>query len=321
MYEKKILDAIQMLVDNAVDKASFDKTIKGTISKCVDKQNGKYVVIYQDSSFYAYSNDTSQVYNAGTPVYVLVPRNDMTQTKTIIGSVNKLGSDYIKTVDSIDKFDVVGNTVAILSSEQGVCSYTENGDALILYDRAADSSLAEIDITAANTYIKQSEYLVLGGEFRTNLSKEQRYTGNYGLGFDLNFADNTTGETVKRTYLVDVNNMLGKPYEYSKPSKQKIVFNIDGKNFINIDKIYLFCYDFPNIALDKPDDIFVSNLILEAAIPLSETELAGNKLTLIMPQGIYFDSNDSATAARQIKTEVLIDNQVVNEDSNLLKYY
>ena len=321
MYEKKILDAIQMLVDNAVDKASFDKTIKGTISKCVDKQNGKYVVIYQDSSFYAYSNDTSQVYNAGTPVYVLVPRNDMTQTKTIIGSVNKLGSDYIKTVDSIDKFDVVGNTVAILSSEQGVCSYTENGDALILYDRTAGSSLAEIDITAANTYIKQSEYLVLGGEFRTNLSKEQRYTGNYGLGFDLNFADNTTGETVKRTYLVDVNNMLGKPYEYSKPSEQKIVFNIDGKNFINIDKIYLFCYDFPNIALDKPNDIFVSNLILEAAIPLSETELAGNKLTLIMPQGIYFDSNDSATAARQIKTEVLIDNQVVNEDSNLLKYY
>lgn len=321
MYEKKILDAIQMLVDNAVDKASFDKTIKGTISKCVDKQNGKYVVIYQDSSFYAYSNDTSQVYNAGTPVYVLVPRNDMTQTKTIIGSVNKLGSDYIKTVDSIDKFDIVGNTVAILSSEQGVCSYTENGDALILYDRTAGSSLAEIDITAANTYIKQSEYLVLGGEFRTNLSKEQRYTGNYGLGFDLNFADNTTGETVKRTYLVDINNMLGKPYEYSKPSEQKIVFNIDGKNFINIDKIYLFCYDFPNIALDKPDDIFVSNLILEAAIPLSETELAGNKLTLIMPQGIYFDNNDSATAARQIKTEVLIDNQVVNEDSNLLKYY
>lgn len=321
MYEKKILDAIQMLVDNAVDKASFDKTIKGTISKCVDKQNGKYVVIYQDSSFYAYSNDTSQVYNAGTPVYVLVPRNDMTQTKTIIGSVNKLGSDYIKTVDSIDKFDIVGNTVATLSSEQGVCSYTENGDALILYDRTAGSSLAEIDITAANTYIKQSEYLVLGGEFRTNLSKEQRYTGNYGLGFDLNFADNTTGETVKRTYLVDVNNMLGKPYEYSKPSEQKIVFNIDGKNFINIDKIYLFCYDFPNIALDKPNDIFVSNLILEAAIPLSETELAGNKLTLIMPQGIYFDSNDSATAARQIKTEVLIDNQVVNEDSNLLKYY
>lgn len=321
MYEKKILDAIQMLVDNAVDKASFDKTIKGTISKCVDRQNGKYVVIYQDSSFYAYSNDTSQVYNAGTPVYVLVPRNDMTQTKTIIGSVNKLGSDYIKTVDSIDKFDIIGNTIATLSSEQGVCSYTENGDALILYDRTAGSSLAEIDITAANTYIKQSEYLVLGGEFRTNLSKEQRYTGNYGLGFDLNFADNTTGETVKRTYLVDVNNMLGKPYEYSKPSEQKIVFNIDGKNFINIDKIYLFCYDFPNIALDKPDDIFVSNLILEAAIPLSETELAGNKLTLIMPQGIYFDSNDSATAARQIKTEVLIDNQVVNEDSNLLKYY
>ena len=48
MYEKNILDAIQILVDNAISKAGFDKTVQGTISKCVDEKNGKYVVIYQD---------------------------------------------------------------------------------------------------------------------------------------------------------------------------------------------------------------------------------------------------------------------------------
>ena len=322
MYEKNILDAIQILVDNAISKAGFDKTVQGTISKCVDEKNGKYVVIYQDSSFYAYSNDTSQTYSAGTPVYVHIPKNDFTKTKTIVGSVNKLGSDYINKVDSVDKYDIIGNTVLTLDGEQGVCSYLPNGDALILYNKDEENSLIDIDITAANTYISQANYLVFGGKFRTNLEKEQKYKGIYGLGFDLIFADNMTGESVKRTYLVSVNNMTGNPYEYTKASNQKVVFNMDGANFIEIDKIYLFCYDFPNSSSEeKPDDIFVSDITLEAAAALTNDELEGNKLTLITPQGVYFDDTDNDNSQRSIKTEVRIENNLVNENSDMLRYY
>ena len=322
MYEKNILDAIQILVDNAISKAGFDKTVQGTISKCVDEKNGKYVVIYQDSSFYAYSNDTSQTYSAGTPVYVHIPKNDFTKTKTIVGSVNKLGSDYINKVDSVDKYDIIGNTVLTLNGEQGVCSYLPNGDALILYNKDEENSLIDIDITAANTYISQANYLVFGGKFRTSLEKEQKYKGIYGLGFDLIFADNMTGESVKRTYLVSVNNMTGNPYEYTKASNQKVVFNMDGANFIEIDKIYLFCYDFPNSSSEeKPDDIFVSDITLEAAAALTNDELEGNKLTLITPQGVYFDDTDNDNSQRSIKTEVRIENNLVNENSDMLRYY
>ena len=322
MYEKNILEAIQILIDNAISKAGFDKTVQGIISKCVDEKNGKYVVIYQDSSFYAYSNDTSQTYSAGTPVYVHIPKNDFTKTKTIIGSVNKLGSDYINKVDSIDKYDIIGNSVLTLDEEQGVCSYLPSGDILILYNKDAESSLIDIDATAANTYINQANYLVFGGKFRTNLEKEQKYKGVYGLGFDLIFADNMTGESVKRTYLVSVNNMTGNPYEYTKASNQKVVFNIDGANFIEIDKIYLFCYDFPNSSSEeKPDDIFVSDITLEAAAALTNDELEGNKLTLKTPQGVYFDDTDNDNSQRSINTEVRIENNLVNENSDMLKYY
>ena len=85
-----------------------------------------------------------------------------------------------------------------------------------------------------------------------------------------------TGESVKRTYLVIVNNMTGNPYEYSKANNQK-VFNIDGANFVEINKIYLFCYDFSNSSSEeKPDDIFVSDIVLEAAASLINDELEGN---------------------------------------------
>ena len=76
-YETQILDAIQMVVDNAVSKASYDKTIQATISKCVDEAMGKYIVKYQNSSFYAYSYNRDVTYSNGTLVYVLVPGNDM----------------------------------------------------------------------------------------------------------------------------------------------------------------------------------------------------------------------------------------------------
>lgn len=323
MYEKKILDAIQILVDNSLDKASFNKTIRGIISKCIDEKTGKYVVIYQDSSFYAYSNDLNQIYSAGTPVYILIPNNDMAQTKTILGSVNKLGSDYINTIEEINKYDIIGNNILSMENEVGICSYKNGGDALILYNKLDTlNSLVDIDITAAETYIKQSSYLVLGGSFRTNLPKEQRYKGVYGLGVDLNFIDNITGEPVKRTYLVNVNNMLGNPYEFTRGSEQKVVFNIDGTNFSDIDKIYLYCYDFPNTSEEeKPNDIFISSLIMNGATPLTQEELAGNKLSLITPQGIYFSSADSGTTKKTIKTEVRIDNKLVDKDSSLLRYY
>ena len=35
-YETQILETIQLLVDNAVSKANYDRTIQGTISRCVD---------------------------------------------------------------------------------------------------------------------------------------------------------------------------------------------------------------------------------------------------------------------------------------------
>ena len=61
-YTDQILDSIQILVDNSVAKAKYDRTLKATILKVIDKTIGKYSVKYQDSTFYAYSNNTNITY-------------------------------------------------------------------------------------------------------------------------------------------------------------------------------------------------------------------------------------------------------------------
>ena len=319
-YENKILDAIQTLVNDAVGKASYDKTIKGVISKCMDASLGKYVVNYQDSSFYAYSNDTSQVYNSGTAVYVLVPGNDMMQTKTIIGSVNKLGTDYINLSESSAAYQEIGTSIVIPTEDTlGISSYKINGDSLVLYDRTKETNLIDVDTEGANIYFQKSNYMEIGGTFTTRLNEEQKRKGNYGLVFDIDFRNGE--EIVNRKYVIDINSMTGNPYSYNYGSEQNTIFEIDGVNFYRLNSITFECKNFPKSATPYEKDIFVKDVILKALTPLTRDEIANNSLTFITKQGIYFNENDSATATRLIETEVKINRKVIPNAGGLLRYY
>ena len=89
-YEDKICEAISLMVDKAVSEANFDRTIQAIVQECSDASIGKYKVKYQDSAFYAYATSSDVTYTNGSNVYVLVPSNDMTRDKTILGTVTKL---------------------------------------------------------------------------------------------------------------------------------------------------------------------------------------------------------------------------------------
>lgn len=320
-YENKILDAIQTLVDTAVSRAGYDKTIKAVISKCVNQNTGKYVVKYQDSSFYAYSNDLDSVYNGGTPVYVLVPGNDMSQTKTILGSVDKLGTEYINLSESSSAYQEVGTSVVTPNGTiPGISSYKSGGDSLVIYDRTASSgNTVNVDTEGAEIYFQNAQYIEIGGTFTTRLNEEQKRRGNYGLVFDISFKDGE--EEVHKNYVIDINSMTGNPYSYNYGSAQTAIFQIDGANFYRLNSITLECKNFPHSATPANADIFVEDIVLKALTPLTRDEIANNSLTFITKQGIYFNEDDSADATRLIETEVKINKKIVPNTGGLLRFY
>ena len=320
-YENKILDAIQTLVDSAVSNAGYDKTIRATISKCVNQNTGKYVVKYQDSSFYAYSSDLDAVYTGGTPVYVLVPGNDMSQTKTILGTVDKLGTEYISLSETSAAYQEVGTSLITpgYESAPGVSSYKSGGDSYVIYDRTAQYSDVILDIEGANLYFQNANYIEIGGTFTTQLNEEQKRKGNYGLVFDIDFKNGE--EIVNRKYVIDINSMTGNPYSYNFGSKQTAIFEIDGEHFYRVNTITLECKNFPKSAASYEEDIFVSDIILKALVPLTRDEIANNSLTFITKQGIYFNENDTSSATRLIETEVKINQKVIENTNNILRYY
>ena len=319
--EDALCEAIEYIVSNAVESAGYDRTIQATIVECTDATIGKYKVKYQDSSFYAYSQSTDVTYTSGSEVYVLIPNNDMSRDKTILGTTAKLGSNYATVAEGDEAYEVIGTNCIESSETFGLCSYLSDM-VEIIYDKE-DSSKNQIslNLTAVETYLKQSESIICGATIKTDLPVEQQFRGNYGIIFELNFADNATGTTVTKNYVVDVNQMTGNPYNISRYTRQYGIFDIDSENFIDVNRIYLFVYDFPNKSTEMPEDIFIKDIELSGANVLTEEELSSCALTFVTPQGIYFDDNDLDSATRSIQAEVRVKGKVVDVNSQSLTYY
>lgn len=319
-YENNIIDAIEQIVNNAVSKADYDRTVKATIVECVDQTIGKFKVKYQDSTFFAYATSSEVTYSKGSEVYILIPGNDTSRDKTILGTVKKLGADYAVTPEGDEAFEVVGNNCIHSSTTFELCSYKTTKE-YVLYQRGASNNKISLDTKAVTEYFTKSSALICGAIFKTNIPNKQQYRGNYGIAFELMFTDNATGKNVLRNYIVDVNQMTGNPYSIKNETRQYGVFDIDGANFQYVNKIYLFCYDFPYQENNQPNDIFIKNIDFCGAVPMGSEELSGCAVTFITPQGIYFDNSDTDNATRTLQAQVRVKGKLVDKNSQSLEYY
>lgn len=321
--ENSICEAIEYIVENAVANAGFDKTVQATIIGCVDEATGKYKVKYQDSSFYAYAQTADMKYITGKSVYVLIPGNNMSSNKTILGTVDKLGTNYVPIVEGDAAYEVIGTDCIDSTDLFELCSYKEKVLNLLYDKNDISNSKIHVNSTSVDTYIKQSKYIICGATFQTALPKEQQFKGNYGVAFELNYhTEKSNEEIITKTYTIDVNQMLGSPYTLTTATRQYGIFEIDANKFIDINKIYIFSYDFPHQAEDMPSDIFITNIELSGAVALEKEEEDNDySLSFITPQGTYFNKNDDEKTAKEIQAQIKIKGKILDNNSQDVKYY
>ena len=318
--ETNICEAIELIVNHAVENAGYDRTVQATIVSCIDPTIGKYKVNYQDAVFYAYATSSDVKYNNGANVYVLIPGNDTSRDKTIIGTTKKLGINYATVAEGEEAYEYVGTNCIESNKQYNLCSYTDRF-VQVIYDKAQGINDVNLNTNNVNRYLHDSSSILIGATFRTSLPVEQQFRGNYGLVFELNFLDNATEKTVTRNYVMDVNQMLGNPYKMRNDTRQYGIFEIDNNNFVDVNRIYLFNYDFPNTATGKDNDIFIKNIELIGNKALTAEELAAAALTFITPQGAYFDVSDGNSAKRTIQAQVRVKGKIIDNNSQLLEYY
>ena len=324
VIEQQICDAIDMLINKRVANLQFDKTVRATIKSIEDPSIGKYLVQYQDSSFFAYS-DPDKSYKVGAQVYVEIPSSDFNKTKIIIGSVKKLGTEYLTAVSAEQRMTKIGNN--ILKNKQSIefCSYdkspsTKDGVELL-------TNYIEINEDDFKAYKIDKEYFSIGMTVRTSLPIEQQVGGgNYGIVMQVEYYTTAQRQslgddrsTVIRTYVLDVNNMLGQPYKYILPEYQYAIFAIDGKNLKGITSIKAFCKGFPIQKDGQPADIFLSNFQVNFMQPLSESQLSTSSLKILTPYGAYFiDENDDT---KYLEAELKLKGKKVSFEDQKVDFY
>lgn len=319
----QILDAVELLTENLIKKAAYDKTIQAQIISCEDQTIGKYKCRYQDAIIYAYSNSIDVTYNERAYVYILVPDNDMSKEKTILGTVNRLGINYISQVEGEQAYDAVGTNC--ISSSQIIYLNTKI-DKYRYKIYPNQNNLITID-SQINNYIKNSSSLLIGAVFKTNIQPERQYRGHYGIQFNLSFKDNATEKTIIRPYVLDQDNMIGNPYRLNTGIRQYEIFDIDGQNFQNIDSIEVFCQDFiqaqerdSNLISKEDADIFISSLEIMGMNRMTQEEINGVSISFFTPQGIVFNSNNNLSELK-ITAQVKIKGKIVSSAQNINFYW
>ena len=320
-YENQILDAIETIVNQRVKNAGYDKTVQAKIINCEDPTIGKYKVQYQDSNFYAYSGSSEISYMNGSEVYVLIPNNDMSRDKTILGAVSRLGKNYAVAAEGEEAFEIIGNNCVESNNQYELCSYKTINEYVIYNRNSSSANNLRLNLKSINEYIKSSTSILLAATIKTSLPTEQQFRGNYGILYEMVFKDNASEELVTRNYALDVNQFEGNPYKMPNFKRQVGIFDIDGVNFQYINKISLFCYDFPNQNETKPNDIFIKDFEICGSQALSTVDLESCSLSFVTPQGVYFDENDLPSATRTLMAQVRVKGKYINPDSQKLPYY
>lgn len=320
----QIIDAIEAVVENYVSNASFDKTIQATVMACVDATIGKYKVKYQDSMFYAYSSNLDTVYTKGDNVYILVPANDMGKDKTIVGTVKKLGENYISIIPEEETYQINGKNCISSSEEFKLCSYKNYGFSnnsygeIILFDKNNNINKINLDEVELFYSMSISDYIFCGAQFKTFLSTEQQSNGDFGLEFVIKLKDDNNNE-IQRSLSINVDNMIGNPYLQTNYTSQSAYFAIEKDKFVSIEQIKFYKKDFNTANEEKEYDLFVKNLILAGANHLSEQEINSYYLTLSYPNGLYFDNK--IFEDKKIIANLKAKGQVVGDSSSRIRYF
>lgn len=191
-----ILDAIDYLADEKMSKLTLDKTIVAIIVKRKDVLQNTYYINYQDNKNLVAKAQGDTVYKNGQQVYVLVPQNDLSNDKLILGtaSADKANSESNFISSVMNDYTYSGESAFKQNlTPFGLRSWhVKDSQAMYASDEFREESNSSYD-DYKNYYaynekfspsVKGSQKIMLKAEFRTDLSLKHRIPtcgGEYGV--------------------------------------------------------------------------------------------------------------------------------------------
>lgn len=280
-----LLEAINVL-SKANDANNIQTiTVEAVIESVDNVVLGKYTVNYMENKFTAYASGGTS-YQKEQKVYVLIPNGDFTKSKMIIGAVggnalSQIQEDNSRYIFTSDNIIFNGNTT------HSLCSYQNKTEEW--------NALSEDNKILFYKYVQKQKVFQFSCDIKTSLPVQQiDKRGYYYLNFT--YAIIQDGFSVHQTITLNVNNILGNPYQLNDWVNQKIIFTLDENVELDKDfmpKLEIGCSDFieDNTKIEK--DIFFKNFTLQS---LEDAGLVkGYKLYITSDKGVYMKSPEITT--------------------------
>lgn len=324
-----LLQAIDYLVNNRIDKINKDVTITCTIKKCNNSLTQEYQVNYNGGFLNAYAQEGAS-YSENQEVFVLVPEGDFTKRKLIIGKASQVTEDENITFVSslINDYNMIGqNTVVDTNGvlPQGLHSYLTSEYILLYQHGDEEHSILTFNENEFSNYIKDAEALLIEASFMTRLPRAHRLAknGKYGIQFVLAFKNQDRPEETKYvSYVLDSNNMTGNPFLYNSYTDQYAIFPIDAANYLYVDSIMIWSEGFVTESDTVQADFWGADILVK------EPEIYGLRkitatngdyvLRLSTPQGAVFTSFEQTETLTAMGTVMY---QVNTNVSDSTTYY
>lgn len=332
--ESKLCDAMELIVNNAINNADFDKTVQATIVACIDEATGKYKVKYQDNTFYAYSSDVEKKYTKGNRVYILIPGNDMTRDKTILGTVGqnkeyasteagttyrRISRNFIMTQNSNYKI-YSGTAYNFNENDNNTPPLTRYGKIIYNYNLGGSNTIKLLKEEVIKECIDSTNYIELYAKFQTNFP-QGIVNGNYGLR--VTCLCGSANDYYYIPIILDFEHgIIGDYYGFFTAQSQRYQFQ-KPDNFVRIQRIEIFAKEFDKQLTDPVDESFVISSMLDItvselgiyAVNKVDTSITTSGIDIDFPRGIFL-LESMAGMALTAKAQVYDQGKVMNDDAN-----
>lgn len=324
-----LLQAIDYLVNNRIDKINKDVTITCTIKKCNNSLTQEYQVNYNGGFLNAYAQEGAS-YSENQEVFVLVPEGDFTKRKMIIGKASQVTEDENITFVSslINDYNMIGQNTVVDTKNvlpQGLHSYLTSEYILLYQHGDEEHSILTFNENEFSNYIKDAEALLIEASFMTRLPRAHRLAknGKYGIQFVLAFKNQDRPEETKYvSYVLDSNNMTGNPFLYNSYTDQYAIFPIDAANYLYVDSIMIWSEGFVTESDTVQADFWGADILVKEPEIYGLRQITATNgdymLRLSTPQGAVFTSFEQTETLTAMGTVMY---QVNTNVSDSTTYY
>lgn len=303
--------AMQAIAESNAQSQEATLTIEAEIVEVIDEGLGTYKVLYLGNKFEATAAHTEITYEVGDMVYVIIPNGNFDKNKVILSPVNPSTAVYTTTKNG-SSYVTIGNNIFANVADVSLCTYKPHDE-----DPAGTdpSPIVTIDTTGFADLFKSaladSRIFNFTCKIQTNIEKDRRSKGNYGLILDIPVTQIVDGEEEQKYYsiVVDINNITGDPYNLSVPTLQNFYFEFPedmSYNSTSSPRIRSFVVGFLGEDSSAPDDIFIRDIQLLSTMELTGENRTGYYSLITASEGTSF------LASRTGETKTLSVNAYLN---------